>query len=37
MKHSRRGMIIDLLSERNTDAEILAVLENEFPHFQNVM
>lgn len=31
MKHSRRGMIIDLLSEGNTDAEILAVLEKEFP------
>lgn len=31
MKHSRRGMIIDLLSEGNTDAEILAMLEKEFP------
>lgn len=31
MKHSRRGMIIDLLSEGNTDAEILAVLGKEFP------
>lgn len=31
MKHSRRGMITDLLSEGKADAEILAVLEKEFP------
>lgn len=31
MKHSRRGMIIDLLSRGKTDEEILTALEMEFP------
>lgn len=31
MKNSRRGRIIELLSTRMSDEEILVVLEKEFP------